>query len=239
MNKKTYAVGWWICLLAFALGRPARAQFRGSATSNAYPVTTTAVGTDFYLLARPGTSHQNFAVSNQWLSVTNIAAREAYHATNNFLTTVTNIAARQAFYATNNFLTTITNIAAHEAFLATNNFINGNLLTNLNGQQVRYPTNQGSTVTMDVGNKYTGLATNNNVTLTGCANIDPSGTNISWGILTVTNLAGSGAVKTITIPAAWVDVDNLGGTDIYNTNQGVLSVMVYPGLGTNFIWRGK
>ena len=42
---------------------------------------------------------------------------------------------------------------------------------------------------------------------------------------------------TITVPAAWIDLGSVG--TIYNTNQGVLSVVVYPGFGTNFVWRGK
>lgn len=243
-------------LLASCVG--AEAQFRRSSDSNAYPYTATLGSNYTFLIARPGVTNYNYAVSNLWISVTNIAAGEAYYATNNYGPTATNIAAYQSYLATNGFQTTVTNIAAYQAYLATNNYagtvtnivnvslsfytatnLNGNALTNINGQSVNYQTNQGSTVSIDVGNKYTGLSTNNNMSITGCANVDSTGTNISWGILTVTNSAGSGAVKTITIPAAWVDVDNLGSTTIYNTNQGVLSVMVYPGLGTNFIWRGK
>ncbi len=209
---------------------PAFGQFRRSSDSNAYPYVASPSGSYTYIVANPGSTNYNYAFSNQWATATNIAAYQSYLSTNGWTATATNIAAYQAFLATNNYASTATNIASYQSFLSTNNFL---------GQNLRYPTNQASTATMDVGNKYTGLATNNNVTLTGCANVDSTGTNISWGILTVTNTAGSGAVKTIAIPAAWVDIDNLGGTTIYNTNQGVLSVMVYPNLGTNFIWRGK
>lgn len=236
----------------------AEAQFRRSSDSNAYPYTATLQSNYTFLIARPGVTNYNYAVSNLWATITNISAYQSLIATNGWDTIATNIAAYQALIATNNYNAIATNIAAYQAFLSTNNYastvsnivnvnisvygstnLNGNSYTNLNGQNVKYQTNQASNVSIDVGNKYTGLSTNNNISLAGCANVDSTGTNISWGILTITNSAGSGAVKTIAIPAAWVDVDNLGGTTIYNTNQGILSVMVYPGLGTNFIWRGK
>ncbi len=230
----------------FLLGRPGVTNYNFAA-SNLLTIITNISAGEAYL-----------ATNNFLITATNIAAYQAYLATNNTLGTITNISAYQAFLATNNYGSTATNIsnyaASNAAYLSTNGYgstvtsiinatitiayINSNI-TNISGQNVRYPTNQGSTVSIDVGNKYTGLSTNNNMTIAGCANIDSSGTNVSWGILTVTNSAGSGAVKTIDIPAGWVDVDNLGGSTIYNTNQGILSVMVYPGLGTNFIWRGK
>lgn len=207
-----------LCFLSCLLfNSPAQAQFRRSSDSNAYPWATSIANADAFIIYQvSGTTNKNYSGTNLNTLITNTAAYQVQIGTNNYAPVVTQIV----------------------NYVVTQNF-NGNQITNLNGQNVRYPTNQGSTVSMDVGNKYTGLTTNNNVAITACANVDSTGTNISWGILTVTNSAGSGAVKTIAIPAAWVDVDNLGGTTIYNTNQGVLSVMVYPGLGTNFIWRGK
>ena len=212
-------LGIWV--LGYLL--PAHAQFARSSDSNLYPYALTFSNDWTFIMSQPtfptGTNH-NFSGTNMNQVITNASAY-------------------QAFLATNGWTAVATNIAAYQAFLATNNNFNGNSLTNLNGQEVRYRTNQALATSIDVGNKYTGFATNNNISIAGCANVDATGTNISWGILTITNTAGSSAVKTIAIPAAWVDVDNLGGTTIYNTNQGVLSVMVYPNLGTNFIWRGK
>jgi hypothetical protein len=208
-------------------------------------------------------AYQAFLATNNYASTaTNIAAYQAFLATNNYASTVTNIAAYQAFLATNNFAPTVTQIVQYiftTTGIVTNQFTtnvigspilgdvyfgdtifgDGSGLTNINAQNVRYPTNQAVATSIDVGGKYSGFATNDNIAIAGCSNVDATGTNVSWGILCITNLAGSGAVKTITIPAEWVDVDFLNSTTIYNTNQGVLSVMVYPGLGTNFIWRGK
>lgn len=210
--------------LLLLLAVTANAQFRRESDKKIYPYASTPQSNDVFIIGRPGVTNYNLPQSNALAYIYGVN-------TNN----TTLIASNQAWMATNGYAPTVTNITY---YIVTNN-LNGNLITNINGQNVRYQTNLGNATYIDVGNKYTGFATNNNISIAGCANLDSTGTNVSWGILTITNLAGSGAVKTITIPTAWVDVDNLGGTTIHNTNQGILSVMVYPGLGTNFIWRGK
>lgn len=221
---KSKVLLWVIASAVLALDsrlqtRDCQAQFARSSDTNLYPYTLNFSNDWTFIVAQPtfpnGTNY-NWSGTNLNTLITNAAAYQAYIATNNYSPTVTNIT----------------------LYIVTNSY-NGNAITNLNGQEVRYRTNQALATSIDVGNKYTGFATNDNISIAGCANVDSTGTNISWGILTITNTAGSSAVKTIAIPSAWVDVDNLGGTTIYNTNQGVLSVMVYPNLGTNFIWRGK
>jgi hypothetical protein len=124
------------------------------------------------------------------------------------------------------------------ASTATNIFLsNGASLTNLNGANLIWPTNQASTVTIDLSKPFQGLATNNNVTITGFSGIDSSGTNCQPVTIVITNTAGSAAVKTIALPAGCVDLLNTG--TIYNTNQGVLTIFRYPGMGTNFTWIGR
>lgn len=121
------------------------------------------------------------------------------------------------------------------AAVAFNN--NGTAVTNINGKNILWPTNAASTLAIDLSLPYAGLSTNNNISLGGLTGIDPSGTNVQWATRVYTN--NSVGAKTITIPASWIDVGNYGSTTIYNTNQGWLSVLLYPGFGTNFVWRGK
>lgn len=116
---------------------------------------------------------------------------------------------------------------------------NGAGLTNLNGASVLYATNQANGANFNAGNVVTSFNTNDNFTISALTGLDTTGTNVSWGLCVITNSAGASNVKTIQLPTAWVDIGNNGSSTLYNTNQGALFVFVPPGMGTNFIWRGK
>ena len=61
-------------------------------------------------------------------------------------------------------------------------------------------------------------------------------TNVQWAVRFYTNTAGTVAVpilKNMTFPVSWIG--NRVGQQI--TQQSVLSVVVYPGFGTNFVIR--
>lgn len=116
----------------------------------------------------------------------------------------------------------------------------GNLssATNLNGANIVWPTNAGSTATINMAVPWAAVSTNNNMSFSGFTGLDTRGTNVQAVTRIYTNSAGSSAVKTITMPAGCIDLLNTGLT-LYNTNQGVLTVAIYPGMGTNFSWIGK
>lgn len=107
----------------------------------------------------------------------------------------------------------------------------------VNAGSVLYATNAIADITkINMSLPYAAISTNNNIAIVGLTGLDTTGTNINWATRFYTNTSGS--TKTITVPAAWVDIGSIG-TTIYNTNQGALSLLVYPGFGTNFVWRGK
>jgi len=113
---------------------------------------------------------------------------------------------------------------------------NGNNLTNVSGNKIKWPTNSVADVTViDLTKPYAATNHTANFTIAGLSGLDTSGTNVQWATRFYTN--NSVGAKTISVPAAWIDLGSVG--TIYNTNQGVLSVVVYPGFGTNFVWRGK
>ena len=115
---------------------------------------------------------------------------------------------------------------------------NGSGITNINGTSLKWPTNAASTATINMSLPWSAVSTNNNINITGFTGLDVSGTNVQAITCIITNSAGSAAVKTITMPAGSIDLLNTGLT-LYNTNQGALTVVIYPGLGTNFTWLGK
>lgn len=131
--------------------------------------------------------------------------------------------------------------------LPSTNGMTGNVLTLVNGvtawsmpsgQLATYPTNLGSVTTIDFTKRYSFISTNNNIVFTGVSGVSAGGTVMDWAFLTITNT--SAATKTITTPASWIDTLTgvAGATTYYLTNQGYLSVMYYPGAGTNFTYRG-
>lgn len=92
-------------------------------------------------------------------------------------------------------------------------------------------TNQGTT-TPDMNKKWSGYTTAADFTVTGLSNVDTSGTNVQQTTMIITNTSGS--TKVMTLPASWIKHD---GVSCYVTNQGVLSIAVYPGLGTNAAYK--
>lgn len=118
--------------------------------------------------------------------------------------------------------------AAAGADIFYNNGVNNNLRF-YGGQD--FPTNQASTTTIDLNAPYGALSTAVNVTLTGLLNVAAGATDVQWATRFYTNTSGS--TKTITLPAGWIGST---GTE-YLTNQGVVSIVLYPGLGTNVTYR--
>lgn len=114
---------------------------------------------------------------------------------------------------------------------------NGGGLTNISGPAIIWPTNQAA-LTVDMSKPWAGLSTNANIAISGFPGIDARGVNVQVATRVYTNSAGSSAVKTIVMPAGCIDLSNTGLT-LYNTNQGFLTVTIYPGFGTNFSWLGK
>ncbi len=109
--------------------------------------------------------------------------------------------------------------------------------TTLQLGQIKYATNGVADVTLiDLSKPYAHTNHTANFTISGFSNIDSSGTNYEFASRCYTN--NSVGAKTITLPAAWLDV-GLKGNPVYNTNIGVLSVWRIPGFATNYLWVGK
>jgi len=110
----------------------------------------------------------------------------------------------------------------------------------VNGNKVVYesiPTNGVANLAqVDFANVWAATNQTVNFTITALAGVETSGTRVQNSSRLFINTSGS--TKTITVPASWIDLGSKG-TTLYNTNQGVLSVMLYPGGGTNYLWVGK
>jgi len=113
---------------------------------------------------------------------------------------------------------------------------NGSGLTNLNVTNIVYYTNDIADITkIDMSKSYGAISTNNNVALVGLTGLVAANNQVQWATRIYTNTSGS--TKTISVPASWKVVGGAGST-VYVTNQTFLSLVVYPGFGTNFIWQG-
>lgn len=95
-------------------------------------------------------------------------------------------------------------------------------------------TNQGATVIAlpAHGTRWQSFTTNANFAISALSNLSSYGTNIQQTVTFITN--NSAATISFTVPADWIIS---GGLTHYVTNQGVLTVAVYPLMGTNAAWK--
>lgn len=119
------------------------------------------------------------------------------------------------------------------AMQGTNQFIgNGLGITNLNLSAGIYATNSSAnTNIIDLAKPYSAASIAGALTITALSGVSAYATNVQWATRFYTNTSGS-AVN-MTFPASWIG--NTSGQQI--TNQSVISVVVYPGMGTNVIVR--
>ena len=108
---------------------------------------------------------------------------------------------------------------------------NGAGLTNLNFSAGNYATNSSAlTNVIDMTKPYSAATVSNTLTLTGLSGVSAFATNVQWAVRFYTNTGTAGAVN---FPASWIG--NTVGQ--YITNQSVISIVVYPGFGTNVVYR--
>jgi hypothetical protein len=108
---------------------------------------------------------------------------------------------------------------------------NGAGLTNLNFSAGNYATNSSAlTNVIDMTKPYSAATVNNTLTLTGLSGVSAFATNVQWAVRFYTNTGTAGAVN---FPASWIG--NTVGQ--YITNQSVISIVIYPGFGTNVVYR--
>lgn len=203
------------------VGSPADSTFTINATNGIYvSITNSALVTDSNGRIRAGDVQvvNNFYSTN--LITTNLFSSNAYF---------TNITVNNA-YLTNLY---VTNITANK--MTVNNLT---VVSNFYVGILQFQTNGVADVTViDLRHQYAFTNHDSNFTISGFSNPDQA-TNIWWATRVYTNTAGSAAPKTITLPASWLDVGNKGNP-VYNTNNGVLSVLAFPGQITNYVWVGR
>jgi len=112
------------------------------------------------------------------------------------------------------------------------------LVSNLYVLNLHFFTNTMSTITLNAGRSLETLGTNNNITFTGYSGVD--GTNGHAFTKIITNTAGPGTPQVITFPVGTKMLSSPWTNVVYNTNQGVFSGMIVPGVvgGTNGTWTG-
>jgi len=140
---------------------------------------------------------------------------------------------------TNNNLTVTNNSFFNFITVSNNSTFNGKVTFNSNVYVMNlfWFTNVMSTITVNAAKAMEVLATNNNISITGYSGID--GTNANAFTRIFTNTAGASAVKTIALPAGTLVLSSPYSTTLFNTNQGILSGVIYPGFGTNVTWVGN
>lgn len=112
------------------------------------------------------------------------------------------------------------------------------LVSNVFLNVTSYSTNSAaSETTIDLSKNYRAFATNNNTAFSALEGIESFGTNFQSVNLFITN--SSGSVKTITMSAAFQNVNAIEGNTLNVTNLGHLLVFYYPGLGTNFYFKSR
>ncbi len=109
--------------------------------------------------------------------------------------------------------------------------------TNIYVQQLNWSTNAMSTITINANKAFEFLSTNNSIAITGFSGVE--GTNAQAFTRIFTNTAGPAAVKSITLPVGTLMLSSPWTNVVYNTNQGILSGVIYPGAGTNCSWTGN
>lgn len=190
-----------------------------------FPAQTATNSSGFYIERRfrvktkGGTPTLTFLVGTNTASGTNNASHISLSGPNSAAGNAY-LANNQTFTGTNTFTQTIignssTATTATNLVFLTNALVNPNLIT---------------LASVGSGN-YAGYTTNDNIVITGLNNVDSSATTVQWAVRIFTNTAGT--TKTLTLPASFIGVN----TTEYLTNQGVLSLVLYPGLGTNAVWR--
>lgn len=157
------------------------------------------------------------------------------------LTNLTTLVTNNVFInnVTNNNLTVTNNTFLNFLTVTNNSTFNGKVTLNSNVyvMQLNWTTNLMSSITINAQKAFEFVQTNNNVSFTGYSGID--GTNAHAFTRIFTNTAGSAAVKTITLPAGTLVLSSPYSTTFFNTNQGILSGVIYPGAGTNVTWVGN
>ena len=89
-----------------------------------------------------------------------------------------------------------------------------------------------SPAVMDFDKPYSAASMGANITLTAPIGVSPYKTTVQWAVRFYTNTTGP-LQKTMSFPASWFG--NTSGN--YITNVSVVSVVVYPGIGTNVTVR--
>ncbi len=125
--------------------------------------------------------------------------------------------------------------------LLSNNYVGmftgqGRAISNINAQSLFWPTNAAGSGAINATNTLQFLSTNNNVVFSGYANLSTTGGHPVTVI--ITNTAGPAAVKFIQFPAGTLMLSAPFTNVVYNTNQGVFSLLPYQGGGTNATWTG-
>lgn len=101
-----------------------------------------------------------------------------------------------------------------------------------------YSTNSAaSETTIDMSKSYRAFATNNNTAFSALAGLETERTNVQTCNIFITN--SSAAAKTITMAAAFQNMNASDGNTLYVTNVGHLLVFFYPGFGTNFYFKSR
>lgn len=126
-------------------------------------------------------------------------------------------------------------LAAGDTF---NFFGKSSFHSNVTFTTTSYSTNAADSETViDFRKNYRAFATNNNTAFSALAGIDASGTNFQSVNIFGTNT--SGATKTITMSAAFQNMNASQGNTLYWTNVAHLLVFLYPGFGSNFYYNSR
>lgn len=130
--------------------------------------------------------------------------------------------------AATNAVTITPSINATNGLVA--NLNSGSYYVNPSG--VKYATNASASVlVMDMATLYSAASISTAPTLSSLIGVSLYKTNVQWAVRFYTNTSGGNL--TMSFPTEWLG----NKTDQVITNQSVVSVVVYPGMGTNFIVR--
>lgn len=128
----------------------------------------------------------------------------------------------------------------NEIYVTNNSYFQGKTTFNSNVflTTVSYSTNAAASEgVIDLSKNYRAFSTNNNTSFTGLAGIEAARTNIQTVNIFITN--SSAAAKTITMAAAFQNMNASEGNTLYVTNVGHLLVFFYQGFGTNFYFKSR
>ncbi len=111
----------------------------------------------------------------------------------------------------------------------------GNMRSSGNMFWATNPANSQTTISLD--KPFTAFATNANLAFSGLGSVEGVATNMQSTTVFITNSAA--AAITVTMSAAFQNMNASEGNTLFVTNLGHMLVFLYPRLGTNFYFKSR